>query len=687
MGEFFLKKKSFKVSLLLLLLSIVSGVFLLRLENYTSEKIDRFFYYTDKFKPIKLPKKIMKAEENKTIIDIFGNAAKEHKLFYLFKVVDESYVIENDFNFKFLPKEDITLYTPNIKNTNSHQLPLSESVLSIEPIDNLTAKNEFEWHFFIKTQNNKIYKEIINKINKDYNQAFSTDYTVADFSDFERMQDFQLGKDTDIYNVTGLVKIGFVFLMVILSFWVTAFRRRINILHLNGYTVLTIVHNLVGRGYTIFICLIPFLTNLLFKGMTQSWSWVLFIFILLLIIVVYVWLLLLVILVVKSNTLKSEKEEVIRKINGVLPSVVKLLFLMMLVVTNLHLAIIIEHAVELNTDTNIPKSIIKDNYHVFYPIVVGKNNVQFIYDNSYSYQESEEIYHFLNSRDSLLVDTTDYDIKENEIFGRAIKINPNYLKKFPIVDTDNQPISIEESETSRVLLIPIGLKKDRRLAEIKKYFYEELPAYETKDTKIIYIQDNQAVYSFIPKRPWIVDYPIIDVLTINNSTGWEKNIFNGDMYPPLKVKTNDLEMKELELFIEKRQLSDNLISFIPYQNVEISLIKRLSGSFSHLVMSLILTIFTFSIITVLTTQYVFKCNRRKFGLLRLNGYSFFKTYDKVFFYLLIELISAIAIAFSLSEINGAFVFNIAIAMVLNFVIVFFALYLGERKNNRYDISC
>lgn len=62
MGEFFLKKKSFKVSLLLLLLSIVSGVFLLRLENYTSEKIDRFFYYTDKFKPIKLPKKIMKAE-------------------------------------------------------------------------------------------------------------------------------------------------------------------------------------------------------------------------------------------------------------------------------------------------------------------------------------------------------------------------------------------------------------------------------------------------------------------------------------------------------------------------------------------------------------------------------------------------------------------------------------------------
>lgn len=205
--------------------------------------------------------------------------------------------------------------------------------------------------------------------------------------------------------------------------------------------------------------------------------------------------------------------------------------------------------------------------------------------------------------------------------------------------------------------------------------------FEEKLTEIIYIKDKQPVYSFVPNKPWIDDYPILDILTLKNSDSWERNIFNGDRYPPIKIKTAGQLSEKLNELLEKNQLMDNLPSFVPYEKADITLIKSLSGSLGYLLTSSLLTVFVFSIVCLLTTAYFFQYNKKKFYLLRLNGYSFFETYASVFLLLLFELMIGLSIAILLSEVSKEFVINIFLAMVLNVIIVSMTLFRVEKRKS------
>ncbi|MGL4483289.1 MAG: DUF1430 domain-containing protein, partial [Lactococcus garvieae] len=360
---------------------------------------------------------------------------------------------------------------------------------------------------------------------------------------------------------------------------------------------------------------------------------------------------------------------------------IKLIFLMMLVVTHLDLARIMYEASNITWNSEVPKKISEDNYHVFYLVVVGKNQLEFTYDKDSRAEEEEEIYRYLNQNGSLLVNIAHYNIKENEVFGRTIQLNPNYLKKFEILDENNQRVFIDESEEKRILLIPERFKGSEDLTKIEKYYFKELLQFEEKLTEIIYIKDKQPVYSFVPNKPWIDDYPILDILTLKNSDSWERNIFNGDRYPPIKIKTAGQSSEKLNDLLEKNKLKDNLPSFVPYEKADITLIKRLSGSLGYLLTSSLLTVFVFSIVCLLTTAYFFQYNKKKFYLLRLNGYSFFETYASVFLLLIVELMIGLSIAILLSEVSKEFVINIFLAMVLNVIIVSMTLFRVEKRKS------
>ena len=352
---------------------------------------------------------------------------------------------------------------------------------------------------------------------------------------------------------------------------------------------------------------------------------------------------------------------------------------MMLVATHLDLARIMYQTSSITFNSKVPKKISEDNYHVFYPVVVGKNQLEFDHDKDSRAEEEEEIYRYLNQNGSLLVNIEHYNIKENEVFGRTIQLNPNYLKKFEILDENNQRVLIEESEEKRILLIPERFKGSDDLKKIEEYYFKDLLQFEDKLTEIIYIKDKQPVYSFVPNKSWIDDYPILDILTLKNSDSWERNIFSGAMYPPIKIKTAGQSSEKLSGLLEKNKLTDNLPSFVPYEKSEITLIKSLSGSLSSLLISSLLTVFVFSIVCLLTTAYFFQYHNKKFYLLRLNGYSFFETYASVFLLLLFELMMGLTIAAFLSEISKEFVINIFLAMVLNVIIVSMTLFRVEKR--------
>ncbi|NHI99758.1 DUF1430 domain-containing protein [Lactococcus garvieae] len=677
-----MKKRILKFNLAILLLSILFGMFIFQVEQYSRDKVTDFFRYTDSYSPVKKPKKITSKEENDRAIDIIEKISKQEGLFTLYKVVDQGYFIKEGINFKFLEKAEITLYAPQTHQKSVYTPPLSKSVLTIDSIDNLKNKNEFEWQVFIKTEDKNKYKDTVEQIKNAYNKAFGQNYTYKDFSDFEKSENYDLVSGRDIYNISSYLKIGIAFFIVMLSFWIFSVHKKIHILRQNGYSIVASINNFIGKGYaTCIFASIALLTYLL-GSISRIYCVNFMINIGLLLSLSYIWLMMMVYVVEKLSRRKKESKNKGEKLFiNVLPTAIKLIFLMMLVVMHLDLARIIYQTSNITFNSEVPKKISEDNYHVFYPVVVGKNQLEFDHDKDSRAEEEEEIYRYLNQKGSLLVSIQHYNTKENEVFGREIQLNPNYLKKFEILDENNQRILIEESEEKRILLIPERFKGTDDLKKIEEYYFKDLLQFEDKLTEIIYIKDKQPVYSFVPNKPWIDDYPILDILTLKNSDSWNRNIFSGAMYPPIKIKTAGQSSEKLGGLLEKNRLTDNLPSFVPYEKSEITLIKSLSGSVGYLLISSLLTVFVFSIVCLLTTAYFFQYHNKKFYLLRLNGYSFFETYASVFLLLVFELMMGLSIAAFLSEISKEFVINIFLAMVLNVIIVSITLFRVEKRKS------
>lgn len=657
-------------------------MFIFQVEQYSRDKVTDFFRYTYSYSPVKKPKKITNKKENDSAIDIIEKISKQEGLFTLYKVVDQGYFIKEGINFKFLEKAEITLYVPQTHQKSVYSPPLSKSVLTIDGIDNLKNKNEFEWQVFIKTEDKNKYKDTVEQIKNTYNKAFDENYTYKDFADFEKSESYELSSGRDIYNISSYLKIGITFFTVMLSFWIFSVHKKIHILRQNGYSIVASINNFIGKGYaTCIFASIALLTYLL-GSISRIYCVNFMINVGLLLALSYVWLMMMVYVVEKLGRRKKESKNKGEKLFiNVLPTAIKLIFLMMLVATHLDLARIMYQASNITFNSKVTKKISEDNYHVFYPVVVGKNQLEFDHDKDSRAEEEEEIYRYLNQNGSLLVNIEHYNIKENEVFGRTIQLNPNYLKKFEILDENNQRVLIEESEEKRILLIPERFKGSDDLKKIEEYYFKDLLQFEDKLTEIIYIKDKQPVYSFVPNKPWIDDYPILDILTLKNSDSWERNIFSGAMYPPIKIKTAGKASEKLNGLLEKNKLTDSLPSFVPYEKSEITLIKSLSGSLSSLLISSLLTVFVFSIVCLLTTAYFFQYHNKKFYLLRLNGYSFFETYASVFLLLLFELMMGLTIAAFLSEISKEFVINIFLAMVLNVIIVSMTLFRVEKRQS------
>ncbi|HEN8435801.1 TPA: DUF1430 domain-containing protein, partial [Enterococcus faecium] len=117
-----------------------------------------------------------------------------------------------------------------------------------------------------------------------------------------------------------------------------------------------------------------------------------------------------------------------------------LLFSLLLTVANVELATIVFSSSQLAVSHETPKEIAGEDYHVFYPVTIGKNHVDFIYSNRFASAADQELYETLNKNGSILVNVSDYLNEENEQFGRGIKINLNYLKKFPLIDVSGRLI-------------------------------------------------------------------------------------------------------------------------------------------------------------------------------------------------------------------------------------------------------
>jgi putative ABC transport system permease protein len=340
------------------------------------------------------------------------------------------------------------------------------------------------------------------------------------------------------------------------------------------------------------------------------------------------------------------------------------------------------------------------------------NNREFEEEMSKIDQALYKVYPIFNELGALYVDARDYEqssLQLNEGFSGilSITLNPNYLKEYPIYDSQGKPIQISESSEDWTVLVPEQYKK--REKEIRSYFDEDK---ETRDfflredtgqkMKIIWTKSNQHIFTLNPdvfpqEENNIID-PIIHIKTDKNHLFTYRSGIKGfGLNDPLKVKLINqnpiLTYDKIKPFLRQHKLDSiiNIVSFKQYVSEEL---ENLHKDIRATVLTMIGMTGIFIFLIVQNLIILFHKHQKRLVIKRLFGVGFIKTYQPILIWIMLTFGTYVLISFILSQdqpdpmekalIEGIFDFQFIVIVLgllcVEFLATIIALSIMERYN-------
>lgn len=323
-----------------------------------------------------------------------------------------------------------------------------------------------------------------------------------------------------------------------------------------------------------------------------------------------------------------------------------------------------------------------DEIDQYYSIPYVVNQPDDIMMQSSYWENQKNIYTDFSNDGGILCDFTEYspgvrEIRESETTyeyeRNRVKVNPNYLEKYPVYDIDNNRIKIDESEEGFVFLIPEKYKPDENeILEIIKFqrsdgnnVYDE-----SKGIKFIWIKNSQKLFSMLvevnPEEGNLVEDSIIEVVTNSNGNDFSYMCMLGISGNPYKIKVPESENpKEYIKSVLKKYGYSNYVSEVVKVNDGI---LGESSNIKDVLKSLAITVGTLgTIIIMIIFQGVynfFEQSKQKIIIRQLSGYRWIDKYKE---YLLLSAFSWFIIINSLivsNLINIQYIIIISISCII-----------------------
>ncbi|CAI2671738.1 hypothetical protein AKUG0801_UNKNOWN100090 (plasmid) [Apilactobacillus kunkeei] len=292
------------------------------------------------------------------------------------------------------------------------------------------------------------------------------------------------------------------------------------------------------------------------------------------------------------------------------------------------------------------------DFSFFYPYITGNDPEEatlgqgkMLDDNMYSY---------LNSHGAIIYDDS-YLKQPIADYLKFIKVNPNYLKEFPLYDTSGRSIHLDNNSRDVLLAIPVNKSKstNARISDIKQISKQEIG--RIPNIKIVYISNRyNSRFKSINNGENISKYAVF-VTTKNNSSFVERNIMDGG------GPTDGLKMP-IGSSVEStyNQIKNRLIQYNYYDNYP-QLIKISDYNHEEMlinigdVLSKIITVAFGSIITLILVIYAmilyFKNFKRSIFIKKMNGYNNLKAYFYFWMLMIFQYIT-ITIVMYLGGLSG-----------------------------------
>lgn len=321
------------------------------------------------------------------------------------------------------------------------------------------------------------------------------------------------------------------------------------------------------------------------------------------------------------------------------------------------------------------------DYGVFYPAVIGNNTrAHTLSDSKYL---DDSMYLPLNKKRALIIDDHDLGQKISENI-KFVKVNPNYLKEFPLYDVNGKIISVSNTDETITLAIPTTKKIDRSsLIQYVQAMSKNEIGWQPKikiintlpklNTKFIDINTNN-----------IINNEVIFITTMKNSSFVQRNIMNGQgLGDGLKMPINQNTTKtfnRVKSHLLDGNYYDNYPQIVSLRQLPLEQLKVALGNVLAQSLLVISGILFSTILIVYTTLIFFKAFKRSIAIKRINGYSILLAYHKIWVLMLAQYILTMIYIFSNDLFNWTSIEIVLVTVGLESLLVVSSIRYIEKRN-------
>lgn len=294
-------------------------------------------------------------------------------------------------------------------------------------------------------------------------------------------------------------------------------------------------------------------------------------------------------------------------------------------------------------------------FGVFYPTSMGNDVIEIQTGQAGpTTAEAYDLYPRLNEMGSLFVESMAFEpeaLKQPMAPGqyRSMVVNPNYLLTYAVEDTQHARVTIPESETDWILLVPETYRSQSEAiansfaqsraggaSAEQALFGREVPAaIRDQKIRIIWTAPHQKVFSFNtlinPDSGSLINDPIIQVMTLSNSAGIDRaNAITGGVNGGLKVKLIDNSttrtLAALQSELRRLKLDDNLTHLVTLDAAALQRLHYIQQGILRIALTGVGLLIVMLILVTQSLMLLFERFARKIVARRLFGLSFIRRY-------------------------------------------------------------
>lgn len=616
------------------------------------------------------------------------------------------------FFYKNETKEDNNLFISTNNSNNIEQVGVisdfgNNNTYTLKPLKTCYKNLSVDGNYSIEVSDKNTYSLFIEELAQRLNlqkEDFSLNNEIAITTDRDSFYDYL----NYIYYV-----LLFIILLLILYF-ILKESKKISILKMHGFSNFRLWRHIIGNSVIVTIgalFLITFIVSIIipnsrseniFEFMTE---YLLYAGIILLIsssLFIYSYFYKII------DILNNKKLTMgIFILNFIFKSSLSIILLLILSTNILNIQLLVEKKQNLK---NWEQSM---DYGVFYPVNPGndykKNMSEGAQNHAVANLQTAErsLYLKLNKMGSLYINSIAYS-EESLLINKDYKginsvlVNNNYLKKFQIYDKNGNPVNVSEDDARWILLVPqkyfdrksdiINFFRQTRIdmASINSEFFKVPTDLSNQQIEIIWIRDNQKVFSFnmdvFPEDNNFILEPIIEVITEKNSITPDTHGILGQSYrDPLKVKlvnrSSEETLNSLKPELERLGLDDNFKYLVSTNQYISTQIYELKSKIFKLLIIILLLILGLLILITQNVAILFDKFKYKFIIRRMWGLGFFLAFKEFVFILILNFAIIFIIGWFKSD---AMPLNVILSIVIVFFIEFIVAVYILKNNEKKD---